>query len=148
MQSATLLVNGDFEGGIREWQGIGELTVAEGWTPWFVEGGGKHRPEYKPEQIGVGKGRVYQGDYATKQFTTYAKQDGGIYQEVHEVTPGAVGAAGQVFCVGWHQSVGRHAGDIPHDDLGQRSTGTVQPVGERVRYGGGVVGQDCGVHAW
>lgn len=88
LQVADLLQCGGFECGFREVDGVGELKVANGWLPWYTEGGGLHRPEYKPEQVGVGKGRVYQGEYAAKQFTTYAKQDGGIYQVVDGIVPG------------------------------------------------------------
>lgn len=86
--TTNLLINGDFEDGFREWQAIGELKIAEGWAPWFVEnqtapsGQWHRRPEYKPEQIGIGSGRVYQGQFSTKQFTTFSPHNGGIYQRI------------------------------------------------------------------
>jgi hypothetical protein len=83
----TMLTNDDFEGTFREFNGIGELKVAEGWVPWYVEGNGYHRPEYGPESLAIGSGRVYQGTFAQKQATTFAKHDGGIYQQV-SVEPG------------------------------------------------------------
>jgi len=87
-QSVNLLQNSDFEEGFHQHSGIGELTVADNWSPWYSEEGGRHRPEYKAEIANVGKGRVYHGDKAQKQFTTFAPQDGGIYQQIHGVTPG------------------------------------------------------------
>lgn len=76
------ILNPGFEGGFREYGGIGELTVANGWQPWYVEGGGYHRPEYGAESRDVGRGRVRDGAFAQKQFVTFAKQDGGIYQRI------------------------------------------------------------------
>lgn len=86
--TTNLLANGDFEGEFREWQEIGELKIAEWWDPWFVEnqdapsGQRYHRPEYSPEQVGIGSGRVYQGQFATKMFTTFSPHNGGIYQRI------------------------------------------------------------------
>lgn len=85
----TNLTNPDFEDGFYNWSDIGELTIANGWEPWFREGDGYHRPEFKPESSSTGSGRVMQGGRGQKQFTTFAKQDGGIYQRVEGVMPGA-----------------------------------------------------------
>jgi hypothetical protein len=35
--SGGSLVNGGFEGAFASWQGVTELTVAEGWTPFYIE---------------------------------------------------------------------------------------------------------------
>ncbi len=78
-------VNPGFEGGFRDYGGIGELTVANGWRPWYVESDGTHRPEYAAETRFTGRGRVRDGAFAQKQFTTYSKQDGGVVQEVSTV---------------------------------------------------------------
>jgi hypothetical protein len=82
------LHNPDFEGEFRAYNKIGELTVAEDWHPWYVEDGRHHRPEFKPEKVGVDSARVYHGTYAQKQFTTFSAQDGGVYQRIEGVTPG------------------------------------------------------------
>lgn len=79
------LLNPGFEGGFGEHGGIGELVVANGWRPWYVEGGGYHRPEYVAESRTTGRGRVRDGAYGQKQFTTYSKQDGGLVQEIATV---------------------------------------------------------------
>lgn len=86
---APPLENPDFEDGFHYWQDIGQLLVADGWQPWWVEGGSRryYRPEWKPEQVGVGRGRVRQGSYAQKQFTTFAPHDAGLWQRVG-VEPG------------------------------------------------------------
>lgn len=91
--STNLLQNPNFERGFRNVNNIGELTVAEDWYPWFVEGGQSeskrpfHRPEYKPEVPNVGSGRVLEGAKAQKQFTTYSPMFGGVYQQI-AATPG------------------------------------------------------------
>lgn len=87
-QLDIVLENPGFEGGFHEQDGIGELKIADGWHAWYIEGQGHHRPEYALELLTVGKGRVYEGAKAQKQATTFAKQDGGIYQRVGGFEPG------------------------------------------------------------
>jgi hypothetical protein len=84
------LVNPFLEDGFRYVDGVGELQVGNGWHPWYYENPGEQwfRPEYKAETRDVGRGRVYEGDYSQKLFTTYAKHDAGIYQEIQGVTKG------------------------------------------------------------
>lgn len=88
-----ILTNAGFETGFYQYNKIGELTVANNWVPWYQEnknspGGAQyHRPEFKPEQVGVGKGRVHSGVYAQKMFTTYSPHDGGLWQRI-QATPG------------------------------------------------------------
>lgn len=79
------LLNPGFEGGFSEYGGVGELVVGNGWRPWYVEGGGYHRPEYVAESRTTGRGRVRDGTYGQKQFTTYSKQDGGLLQKIATV---------------------------------------------------------------
>ncbi len=92
--SNNLLLNPGFELSFRNVDGVGELTVAESWWPWYVEGGASEsknpfrRPEYKPEVPNVGRGRIKEGLKGQKQFTTYGAQYAGIYQVVN-VTPGS-----------------------------------------------------------
>jgi hypothetical protein len=87
-QVAVALQNPDAEGGFRYVDGVGELQVANGWRPWYYEGAGNKRPEYKAETRDVGRGRVHEGDYSQKLFTTYSSHDAGVYQEVHGISPG------------------------------------------------------------
>jgi hypothetical protein len=82
----NLIVNGNFEGKFTE-RGAGELVIAEGWSFGYDPSFG-HRPEWKPEQKDVGKGRVLEGAYAQKWFTTYAAHHAWLYQSISGVTPG------------------------------------------------------------
>lgn len=89
------LVNGGFEGGFSE-RGSGEVSVADGWHPWFKPGspeefpGLNYRPEYKPEDAQVfGDRRVHSGRFAQKWFTTYATHTAGILQQVSGIPVGS-----------------------------------------------------------
>lgn len=82
-------INESMSEGFYLFNNVGELEVATGWWPWYLENvkspGGTiyHRPEYKPEKVGQGKGRVYPPFQAgQKQFTTYAPHDAGLEQEI------------------------------------------------------------------
>lgn len=85
----NLLVNAGFEDGFST-RGAGEVTVANGWQPWWhnglpaeVEQGLLRRPEYKGEDARVfGTRRVRSGYFAQKWFTTYSTHNGGIFQRV------------------------------------------------------------------
>jgi hypothetical protein len=88
MLADVSLQNPHMEDGFRYVDGVGELQVGNGWQPWYHEAPGWFRPEYKPETVDVGRGRVYEGQHSQKLFTTYAKHDAGIYQEVYGVSPG------------------------------------------------------------
>jgi len=90
----NVLQNPDFEEAFTE-RGAGEVTVADGWHPWWEDGSEKEtadgylfRPEYKPERRGEGCGRVHSMNAAQKQFNTYATHRAGIYQTV-PVTAGS-----------------------------------------------------------
>ena len=76
--------NPDFEDGFNQHDGIGELTVPNGWLPWWRQGnpaevaqGYLKRPEYALEEQ-----RVHAGRYAAKLFTTFATHDAGLYQQI------------------------------------------------------------------
>jgi len=85
--SVPELTNPGFECGFYE-AGAGELQIGQGWGLWYDPDPSMHRPEYKPEMVGVGRGRVHSGTYAQKLFTTYSAHNGGVLQEVYDVTPG------------------------------------------------------------
>ena len=80
------LVNPGFEAGFYLSGGVGELEIGKGWAPWFDSS--QHRPEFKPERVDLGRGRVHSGQYAQKLFTTFSSHDGGLYQEVYGIEPG------------------------------------------------------------
>ena len=79
---APVLVNGDFEGAFTP-RGAGEVVVAEGWDPAWVQGDGRqcrapcYRPEYQPETEIVEQGK------SQRWFTTFARQFAAIYQRVN-----------------------------------------------------------------
>jgi hypothetical protein len=86
--AAPILANPGFEGPFLPAGGVGELTVAEHWHPFYDNTAPNHRPEFQRESTTVGRGRVHTGDSAQKLFTTFSPHDGGIYQQVHQVSPG------------------------------------------------------------
>ena len=85
-QGAPALENPGFEGEFYHSGGVGELEIGAGWHEWYDHD--QVRPEYKPERVGIGRGRVHAGQAAQKWFTTYAAHDAGVYQEVSGVVPG------------------------------------------------------------
>ncbi|MFQ5343663.1 MAG: hypothetical protein ACE5F6_19145 [Anaerolineae bacterium] len=87
------LVNGDFEGGFSE-RGRGEVSVANGWNPWYKDLPGKdginYIPEYKPEDAQrFGMRRIHSGRFAQKWFTTYSTHTAGIFQQVSGIPAGS-----------------------------------------------------------
>jgi len=87
----NVLRNPGFEEGFSE-RGAGEVTVANGWEPFWQQGpinigghdcGGK-RPEYKGEDGGrFGYLRIHDGNWAQKWFNTHAHHNAGVYQQVN-----------------------------------------------------------------
>lgn len=78
---APVLVNGNFEGEFTP-RGAGEVVVAEGWDPAWLEGDDRqcrapcYRPEYQPET------EIAQQGKSQRWFTTFARQFGTIFQRV------------------------------------------------------------------
>jgi hypothetical protein len=91
--SGNLLRNSDFEEGFSA-RGAGELSVGEGWQPWWQDGPGQEegynrRPEYKPEDADIyGGRRVRSGRFAQKFFNTFSTHNAGFYQQVNVVPDG------------------------------------------------------------
>ncbi len=83
----NLLRNPGFEEGFSA-RGAGEVTVANGWNPWWQDGPGQadgyyKRPEYTAEDAArFGRRRVHGGNFAQKFFTTFATHNGGVLQQV------------------------------------------------------------------
>lgn len=89
--AGNLLRNPSFEEGFSD-RGRGEVSVANGWTPWWYNVPGKdgynYVPEYKPEDASrFGTRRIHSGNFAQKFFNTFATHTAGFYQRV-AVTPG------------------------------------------------------------
>lgn len=91
--AGNVLVNPGFEEGFSD-RGAGEVSVANGWYPWWQDGPGQpegynYRPEYKPEDAArYGRRRIHSGNWAQKLFNTYATHNAGILQQV-KVTAGS-----------------------------------------------------------
>jgi len=85
--TGNVLVNPGFESGFSD-RGAGEVSVANGWSPWYQDGpnqdrGFFRRPEYKPEDAArYGTRRIHSGNWAQKWFNTYATHNAGIFQQV------------------------------------------------------------------
>jgi septal ring-binding cell division protein DamX len=85
--AGNVLANPGFEGGFSE-RGAGEVSVANGWFPWWQDGPGQdkgyyRRPEYKPEDASrYGRRRVRSGNFAQKFFNTFSTHNAGILQQV------------------------------------------------------------------
>ncbi len=125
---ANLLTNGGFEDGFHVQGGAPEVSVANGWTAWWVQGtqqqtnqGYLIRPEYKGEDGEVhGYGRVHLGRYSQKFFSTFSTHDAGLLQTV------AVPAGAALQFTAWVQTWSSGG-----DDPGQ----TVEPGYYRVSIG-------------
>jgi len=85
--SGNVLVNPGFEDGFSD-RGAGEVSVANGWFPWYQDGPGQNegfyrRPEYKPEDAArFGTRRIHSGNWAQKLFSTFATHNAGVFQQV------------------------------------------------------------------
>jgi LysM repeat protein len=96
-QGQNLLTNPGFEGSFTPYtDATPARQVAQGWVPWYVGGGGSASenvyPEYYPASDvtnGLGEPRIRSGNEAQQYFTFFATHDGGIYQRVTGITPGA-----------------------------------------------------------
>ena len=88
------LVNAGFEEGFSD-RGAGEVSVANGWFPWWQDGPGQEegyyrRPEYKPEDASrYGRRRVRTGNFAQKFFNTFSTHNAGLLQQVPQVPVGS-----------------------------------------------------------
>lgn len=80
-----MLVNQDFEQGFHIVNGIGELSVADGWRPWWNSDSA--RPEYK--DAAPFANRLRNGQHAQQWFNTFNTHTAGVYQVVTGLTPGA-----------------------------------------------------------
>ncbi len=100
----NIAVNPGFEEGFSE-RGAGEVTVANGWHPFWQDGPGveegyNKRPEYKPEIAAIhGTRRVHSGNYAQKWFTTYGTHNAGVYQQINVPAGSLVNAS--VYAQAW-----------------------------------------------
>jgi LysM repeat protein len=105
----NLMVNPGFEGGFQV-QGASEISVGNGWTAWWIQGGASQtadgflvRPEYKGEDSTIfGSLRVRSGRYSQKFFSTYSTHDAGLFQVV--AVPAGVTVRFSVWVQVWSSS--------------------------------------------
>ncbi len=87
----NLLTNGDFEGEFETLEGSEPRKVAEGWMPWHLPAAANspsfanHNPNYDEETDRI---RLDEEGKAQKYFTLFATHQGGIYQEVDDLSSG------------------------------------------------------------
>jgi LysM repeat protein len=87
-QGENLVQNPSFEGPYSAWNGIPQLQMPAGWTPWWTEQSptdpdwANHRPEWKPAEAAYYPGRVHSGERALQWFKSYATYWAGAYQKV------------------------------------------------------------------
>jgi hypothetical protein len=116
------LLNGGFEAGFREVDGVHELKVADDWDPWWDERAA--RPEYKRADPTVDARRVRSGNSAQQWFNNYATHTAGVLQRVENIPVGAtmtLEAWVQAFSSGkddFSQSAGKYRMRIGIDPYG------------------------------
>lgn len=120
------LTNGDFEGDFRNVGDIGEVSVAEGWEPWWHTD--DTRPEYKRATVEVDARRIHGGNAAQQWFNNLATHTAGIYQRVEDIQPGA-----KLTFSAWVQAFSSSKDDFSHSQgryrmrIGIDSYGSVDP---------------------
>lgn len=145
--AANLLQNPGFEDGFHVQGGAGEVSVADGWTAWWVQGSQQQanqgylvRPEYKAEDGNIyGFRRIHSGRYAQKFFSSFSTHDAGLFQKV-DVPAGAT-----LQFTAWAQTWSS-GGDNPDEvvepgfyqvSIGIDPTGGTNPVGNSVIWSTG-----------
>lgn len=91
-QSPNLLQNPGFEDGFYRWNGINEINVGHGWTPWWVDDPNHDptylTPEFKEALARDFPYRIRSGERAQQWFKLYSSFVAGVHQQVFNVTPG------------------------------------------------------------
>ncbi|GAB4444736.1 MAG: hypothetical protein Kow00120_14560 [Anaerolineae bacterium] len=111
--SKNIITNGSFDGQFQHHEGIPEIAVAPGWTPWWHpqspgdEVWKNRRPEFKSAPIGVDARRVRLGESCQMYATPWGTHIAGLYQQVHVPE----GATLRFACYGMAWS---SEGDDPH----------------------------------
>lgn len=111
-QGENLLQNPSFEGTYTPWNGISQIQVPAGWTPWWGEAAEgdpewkNQRPEWKPAEGVYYPTRVHSGERAIQWHKSYATFLSGAYQQVNVPAnaPLRFSAYGQAWsCADWNQ---------------------------------------------
>lgn len=89
LQSGNLLENPGFEGEFRAHDDIGNIKVARGWTPWYVEGteaeqadGYGRVAEFFPATREFFPNEIHEGNSGQGMKHDFGQGAGGIYQQV------------------------------------------------------------------
>ena len=136
--TTQLLANPGLEAPFWPADGVGELTVAHDWLPFYSNTSPNRRPEYQRESTTTGRGRVHSDSSAQKLFTTFSPHDAGIYQVVTNVTPG------QWYTLsawGYQWSSQQHNPDVSPDDgkcsllVGINPRGDTDPLARSTVWG-------------
>ena len=142
----NLLTNAGFEDGFHIQGGAPEVSVADGWTAWWMQGSQQQtnqgylvRPEYKGEDGNVyGYDRVHSGRFSLKFFSTFSTHDAGLLQTVN------VPAGATLQFTAWAQTWSS-GGDDPDQTVEpgyyQTSIG-IDPAGGTNPFGDSVVWSD------
>lgn len=92
-EAVNLLANGGFEDGFTSQSGDQPRQVADGWTAWHVPPTDEMpsfqnaAPKYQP--VAPDSSRVRSGSDAQVYFSFFETHEGGVYQQVDDVTDGA-----------------------------------------------------------
>lgn len=140
MKKLVNIINPGFEDGFYNYHDVGELFIANAWTPWWKQGtpeqvaeGYFKRPEFREEDKDIGRKRVKSGYFAQKFFTTFGTHEAGLYQRV------AVPFDKPLELYAWMQfwswdpassTDGGYAGQVGIDPLGE-----IDPFGASVTWG-------------
>ena len=131
-QAANLLKNPGFEGEYKGWDPIGNVKVAPGWTPWYIEGNPDEQragygrvAEFYPATNEFEPGRILSGQFAQGMKHDFGTGRGGIYQQV------AVPANTVVRFSVWGRGYSCH----PDPDQDCPNTSTMRPSALRMQIG-------------
>ncbi|NDJ54058.1 MAG: hypothetical protein GYB68_13375, partial [Chloroflexi bacterium] len=86
----NLLTNPDFEGPYRNWNGIDEVQVAQGWFPFWVGASSnnqRRRPVYQAVSAAANRPRVRTGSMAQTYHSDGAQHLAGLMQQI-QARPG------------------------------------------------------------
>ena len=139
----NLLRNPGFEAPYNPWNGIGPITVAHDWTPWWSEQPDHNppwfRPEWKPAEGFLYPDRVLSGERAQQWFTFHASHYAGMYQQVFNVQPG-VRYQFSIYAQVWSSTEDNASVSVlpanPHLQIGIDPTGNWNPFSGDIVWSG------------
>ena len=143
-QGGNLLQNPSFEGDVSPWNGIPQLQLPAGWTPWWGDRSGddpdwaNHRPEWKQADGNLWPERVHGGSRAIQWFKSYATYDAGAYQQV--TVPENATLRFSAYGQGWSCATFKKCGDASsYEPANMRFQVGIDPTGGTNAYSPNVV---------